>query len=197
MDEEIIKHLSCDPVMKSLLDKFTIKEYWGQQQNPLLDLIEIIVGQQLSIKAAKSIYNRFLAQYTDTPSPEDIVTTPDTKFRQIGFSTAKTRYVKNTAQAVIDQVVSPELFPSMSDAQITEQLIKVKGIGPWSAEMFLIFSLHRPDIFSVGDLGLRTAIEKLYDIDRNDKEAILNLAATWKPFRTHACRLLWMSLEKI
>jgi len=195
MDEAAKAHLSLDPVMKNLLDNFTIKEYWGQQQNYFLDLIEIVTGQQLSMKAAKSIFDRFLSLYPQTPTPKVLVTTSNETLRSVGFSKAKALYVKNIAQAILDRQIDPDSFDRMSDEDITKNLIKIKGIGPWSVEMFLIFTLHRPDIFSVGDLGIRSAIEKLYGLDRNDKKGIVKLSQNWSPFRTHACRLLWMSLE--
>jgi len=197
MDEKAKQHLSRDPIMKSLLDRCDIKEYWGQQNNPFLDLIEIIIGQQLSVKAAKSIYTRFLSLFPNSPTPEEITSLSLETLRSIGLSGSKSLYVKNIAQAIINREIISDSFNSLTDEEISNQLLKIKGIGPWTVEMFLIFTLRRPDIFSVGDLGLRTAIEKQYGLDRSNKKAIIKLADTWRPFRTHACRLLWMSLEKV
>ena len=197
MDEKAKQHLSLDPVMKNLLDKFETKEYWGQQRSHFLDLIEIVTGQQLSMKAAKSIFNRLLSLYPNTPTPKQIINTPEETLRSVGLSNSKALYVKNIAQAIEDNKITLESFEALSDEEIASQLLEIKGVGPWTVEMFLIFTLHRQDIFSIGDLGLRTAIEKLYGINRNDKNAILKQSETWRPHRTHACRLLWMSLEKI
>jgi len=197
MDEKAKEHLSRDPIMKKLLDKFQTKQYWGQQPNYFLDLIEIITGQQLSVKAAKSIFNRFLSLYSKTPTPEEVINTPPESLRSVGFSNSKVLYVKNIAQAVIDKKINPDSFDQISDEEVVDALLKIKGVGPWTVEMFLMFTLHRPDIFSLGDLGIRTAVSNLYGIDRNDKNSILKQSEIWRPYRTHACRLLWMSLENI
>jgi len=197
MDDNAKSHLSRDPVMKNLIESFCIKEYWGQQPNYFLNLIEIITGQQLSTKAAKIIFARFLALYPNAPTPEDILDTSSDILRSIGFSGSKVSYVKNIAQAIIDDNIKLSDFDNLPDEEITSQLLQVKGIGPWSTEMFLIFTLHRPDVFSLGDLGLRTAIKNLYHISRDDKKAIAALSENWRPYRSHACRLLWMSLEQI
>lgn len=85
----------------------------------------------------------------------------------------------------------------LTDQQVADQLTGIKGLGPWSAEMFLMFSLRRPDIFSVGDLGVRTAVSKLYGVDRENKGKILELSESWSPYRTYACRYLWASLENV
>ncbi|MFZ2201812.1 MAG: DNA-3-methyladenine glycosylase 2 family protein, partial [Microgenomates group bacterium] len=122
--------------------------------------------------------------------------TPE-QLRAVGLSRSKALYVANIAAEFSSDDLALDNFEKLSDDDVKKELIKIKGIGPWSAEMFLIFSLKRPDVFSVGDLGLRTAIEKLYGISRDDKKEILALAETWRPHRTLASRLLWASLEKV
>lgn len=185
-----------DPVLLDLQKKFEIKEYWGGQENLFLDLIENIMGQQLSIKVAKIINGRFLNLFENkNPTPQEVIAIPHETYRAQGLSNAKARYVKNIAQAVIDKELLIENFAKMTDEEIKEQLVKIKGIGNWTAEMFLIFSLKRPDVFSLGDLGLRTAIEKLYDIKRDNLKEIEKLSKTWAPHRTLASRLLWSSLD--
>ena len=191
------KLLQRDPVIKGLIAKHQIKEYWGGQHDLFLDLIEIITGQQLSMKAAKSIFDRFLALYPKTPVPGDILATSDEKLRGIGLSGSKVKYVKNIAAAISSDTLPLNQLEKQTDEEVKNELLKIKGIGPWSAEMFLIFSLKRPDVFSVGDIGLRTAIERLYGIKRDNLKAIEKLAESWRPHRTLACRLLWSSLEKI
>lgn len=187
------KFLLKDPIMKSLIDRHQLKEYYGGSGDRFLDLIEIVTGQQLSMRAAKSIFNRFLELFP-TITPEAVLAISDEKLRSIGFSNSKVKYVKNIAQA-ISSGLDLEKINQLSDDEIKKELVEIKGIGPWSVEMFLIFSLKRPDVFSVGDLGLRTAIERLYGIKREDKQAILALAETWRPHRSLASRLLWSSLE--
>ncbi len=190
------ERLSKDPILKKLLVKYQIKEYWGGRQDHFLDLVEIVTGQQLSMKAAKSIFDRFLVLF-DKPTPTNILDTPDEKLRTIGLSGSKVKYVKNIAQAIVGGELDPAKLTDLPDYEVYKQLTKIKGIGPWSAEMFLIFSLKRPDVFSVGDLGLRSAIEKLYGIKRDDQKAILALAQTWRPHRSLASRLLWASLDNV
>lgn len=192
----VAEFLQKDSVMRKLLAKHQIKEYWGGQGNYFLDLIEIVTGQQLSMKVADTIFKRLLALFSDKPKPEDVLKVTAEKLRSVGLSNSKVNYIKNIAGAVSSGLDLGKLT-QLSDAEIKKELIKIKGIGPWSAEMFLMFSLKRPDVFSVGDLGLRTAIKRLYGIKRDDLKKIEKLAETWRPHRTLASRLLWASLEKV
>jgi len=189
--------LRKDPVMKQLITKHQIKEYYGGQNNHFLDLIEIVIGQQLSMKAADSILKRFLALFPAKPKPDDVLKVSVEKLRAVGLSNSKANYVKNIAQAISTGTLLLDQFEKLADEEIKKELIKIKGIGPWSAEMFLIFSLKRPDVFSVGDLGLRSAIEKLYGIKRDNLKEIEKLADSWHPHRSLACRYLWASLDNV
>lgn len=190
-----------DPVLQRLQTQYQIKQYWGGREDKFLDLVEIITGQQLSIRSAKAIFDRFLGFYS-TPArriggPAALLDTPDEKLRSLGYSTPKIRYLKNLSLSLANGQLNLDTVDQLSDDEIKKQLIQIKGIGPWTIEMFLIFSLNRPDVFSLGDLGLRTAIEKLYGINRNDKQKILELSRTWSPQRTLASRLLWSSLGDV
>ena len=176
-----------------MLSKHPLKEYYGADGNYFLDLIEIVTGQQLSMKAADTILARFLALFPAKPKPDEVLAVTIETLRSVGLSNSKANYVRNIAQAVSSGSLPLDQLEKQSDDEVKRELIKIKGIGPWSAEMFLIFSLKRPDIFSVGDLGLRTAIEKLYGISRDDQKAILALAESWRPHRSLACRYLWAS----
>jgi len=184
-----------DPILKKLIAKHKLKEYWGGQNNLFLDLIEIVTGQQLSMKAADTIFKRLLALFPVKPKPADVLQISVDQLRSVGLSNSKANYVRNIAQAVFSGSLPLDQLEKQSDDEVKRELIKIKGIGPWSAEMFLIFSLKRPDIFSVGDLGLRTAIEHLYGIKRDNLQKIEKLAESWRPHRTLASRLLWASLE--
>lgn len=184
-----------DPIMKDLIDRHKLKEYYGGSSDHFLDLIEIITGQQLSMTVADKIFSRFVSLFdSKSPSPEQVLEISTEKLRSVGLSRSKALYIQNIAKTVTSGLDLEELA-QLSDEEIKNELVKIKGIGPWSVDMFLIFSLKRPDVFSVGDLGLRTAIEKLYGIKRNDKKAILTLAESWRPHRTLAARLLWSSLD--
>jgi DNA-3-methyladenine glycosylase II len=190
-------YLKKDPVMRKLIVKHQIKEYYGGQNNYFLDLIEIVIGQQLSMKAADSILKRFLTLFPAKPKPDDVLKVSVEKLRAVGLSNSKANYVKNIAFAISSGALILDQLEKLADEEIKKELIKIKGIGPWSSEMFLIFSLKRPDVFSVGDLGLRSAIEKLYGIKRDDLKEIEKLADSWRPHRSLASRLLWASLDNV
>jgi DNA-3-methyladenine glycosylase II len=115
--------------------------------------------------------------------------------RAVGLSTAKTKYVKSLAQAIEERSLDLEDLRTKSDEEVITELIKIKGIGRWTAEMFLIFTLHRTDVFSVGDLGLRTAVARLYTIDRDNLSEIQKISEQWSPYRSFAARYLWKSLD--
>lgn len=183
--------------MRKLIIKHQIKEYYGGQNNHFLDLVEIVIGQQLSMKAADSTLKRFLDIFPVKPKPDDILNLPADKLRAVGLSNSKVNYVKAIASAISSGVLLLDQLKNLPDDDIKKELIKIKGIGPWSAEMFLIFSLKRPDVFSVGDLGLRSAIEKLYGIKRDNFKEIEKLAESWHPHRSLAARYLWASLDNI
>lgn len=161
------------------------------------ELCASIVSQQLSTKVADIIWARVLHLLPDQQvTPESILSTDTESFRKVGISYAKIRYIKDLAQKVRDQVIDLEKLDDLSDEEIISELIKVKGIGRWTAEMFLMFSLDRPDVFSVGDLGLKRAIQKLYALESEpDEKYLRELSSKWSPYRTHASRILWRSLD--
>lgn len=197
MSLEIKNHLNNDPVLKVLIEKYPLTPL-TESPNLFLALVETIVSQQLSIKASDTIFNRLLAL---TSKSRDQVTTTDIfnlthdKLRSAGLSNSKANYIHLLSASIIHKNLDLNSLHHLSDEDVKTELVKLKGIGPWSAEMFLIFSLNRPDVFSIGDLGLRTAVSKLYDLNRDDHESILKLSKTWSPFRSFASRLLWKSLN--
>lgn len=116
----------------------------------------------------------------------------------VGMSNSKAKYVKNLAEAVINKKLDLKKFDKMSDDNIKAELVKVKGIGPWTAEMFLMFTLHRPDVFSPGDLGLRKAIKRIYGFKKDpSSRTVSRIVSKWVPYRTFASLVLWESLEVI
>jgi len=146
-------------------------------------LCNTIVSQQLSGKAADTIWARVVDLFPDRKiSRRGVLEISETELRQCGCSFAKIKYLKNLAAAEINFI----RFPELSDQEITQALIAVKGIGPWTAEMFLMFIMNRPDIFSYGDLGLKNAIKKLPGLQSPE---------VWSPYRSYASRILWKSLE--
>jgi DNA-3-methyladenine glycosylase II len=159
-------------------------------------LCQDIVAQQLGMKAADAIIGRFLDLFPDrNPTPNLVLAKEESVYREIGTSWAKARYIRALAEAVINRDVNFELFPTLGDEEIVADLIKVKGIGRWTAEMFLIFTLGRLDVFSAGDLGLKNAMIKLYGKEVLEKEALAKKVETWSPYRSYACLALWFSLD--
>lgn len=185
-----------DPVLGEVIKKVPpFERRWGT--NYFLDLVESIISQQLSIKAANTISKRFLTLFPDEHiAPRQVMKIDGQKMRDVGISWSKINYIKDLATKTEESGILFEQFEIMTDEEIIQELIKVKGIGRWTGEMFLMFSMGRPDVFSYGDLGIRRAIQKIYQLDHepSQKEAE-QIAEKWKPYRTLACRYLWKSLD--
>jgi len=182
-----------DPVMKRLVEK-----HGGLALNTsadfFLDLASSIVGQQLSVKAARTIWGRVEALLGGIITPERVLSVADEDLRGTGLSTGKAKYIKNLAEAVINRTVELDKLNDLSDEDIINQLTAVKGIGKWTAEMFLMFSLARPNVFSLGDVGLYNSMRRLYGEELN-KERIAKIIERWKPWQTYACLYLWRDLD--
>lgn len=191
--------LSQDPVMAVLVKKFPkLITEWEERQNEKRDVFtsisRTIVGQQLSVKAASTIWGR-VEKLVGEITPENILKHKDADYREVGCSWAKAGYLVNLAKVTQSGEFNPEKLRDLENDQAKYELIKLKGIGPWSAEMILMFTLNRPDIFSIGDMGLKNAVSNLYDIDKTDEEKIIKIAQKWSPYRTVACLHLWESLD--
>lgn len=161
-----------------------------------LRLCSSIMSQQLSTKVAKVIYNRFLDLYGGKePTPKQILDTPFDKLKAIGLSNAKTNYIQNVCKFFIENNITDSRLSKMSDEEIIEELTKIKGVGKWTVQMILMFTLGREDIFAVDDLGIQQAIAKLYNLQTLEKkllkEKMLEISGKWSPYRTYACRYLW------
>lgn len=163
--------------------------------NYFISLVESIISQQLSVKAADTIYARFEKLFLKSHiNPEELVGLTDEEMRSVGISYQKISYLRDLANKTLESGILFEQFETMTDAEIIEELIRVKGIGRWSAEMFLMFAMGRPNVFSYGDLGLRNAIEKLYGFDHKPtQEEAEAIAEKWHPYKTLACLYLWKS----
>lgn len=158
-----------------------------------------IIGQQLSVKVADVIYKRFENVFNNQPiTPEMILEAADQTLRDIGMSWGKVKYVKDLATKTKNNELAFEQFATMTEEEVISELIKVKGIGRWTAEMFLIFNLGREDVFSFGDLGLRRAIEKIYNFEKDTKQKLFEpIVEKWKPYRSYASLALWHSLDNL
>lgn len=193
--DEINRTLAeSDPMLGALIARV------GPIRIPLSDnyfeaLLSAIVGQQLSGKVADVIWGRFKALMEDEAQPWKVIAAPETDLRAIGLSNAKVRYVKALSEAVESEVLCLAALNAMDDDEIVRRLTTIKGIGAWTAEMFLIFSLGRPDVFSCGDGGLQRAAQWLYSIDPK-RDELLRVSSLWKPFRTYGSLYLWEALNQ-
>jgi DNA-3-methyladenine glycosylase II len=161
-----------------------------------LSLLRAIVGQQLSVKAADTIWKRFTAIFNgEYPSAEKILALRDDQLRAVGLSYQKAGYIRNIAEFSIANTLEYKQLRKLSDEALIEYLVQIKGVGRWTVEMLLMFSLHRQDVFPKDDLGIRLTMCRLYNIKgvtpREQHIAMIKIAEKWKPFRAVACHYLW------
>jgi DNA-3-methyladenine glycosylase II len=159
--------------------------------------VRAIVGQQLSVYAARAIYGRLTERFGGRPpTPAEILDAdPEALRSAAGLSHAKVNYLRSLAEHVISGELELDRLDDLPDEEVTAELVAVKGVGPWSADMFLMFQLERPDVVAVGDLGIRRAIERAYGLQElPDAATVERIAEPWRPYRTLACRYLWRSL---
>lgn len=190
---------NVDPILAVVTQRIPLEE---RQPNGKYfeNLVESIISQQLSIKAADTIFARFVALFETNTFPEaaQILLMPDEKIRAAGLSYSKIAYIKDLSEKVSKGILDLEKVVLLSDEEVILHLTDIKGIGRWTAEMFLMFSLGRPDVFSYGDLGLRNAMRNLYHLKTHPSEKqAKKISDKWKPYRTLACRYLWKSLELV
>jgi DNA-3-methyladenine glycosylase II len=169
----------------------------GSRPDPWEALARAIVGQQLSTRAARSIWEKLQGQFGGrTPKPEELLRKRKPTLRKAGLSNAKVDFLRDLAQHVKDGRLDLKAIGKLPDEDVIAELIEVKGVGRWTAEMFLIFHLARPDVVSVGDLGIRRAVQISYGMDDlPGPEELEKLAEEWRPHRTLACLYLWRSLD--
>jgi len=189
-----VKHLSKDKKLGKVIgnDFHELK----MRKNIPLRLMASILSQQLSTKVAAVIFKRFLELYKGKePKPQQVIDTPLESLRSIGLSNAKAGYVKNVAEFCIEHNITDKKLAKLSNEEISELLVQIKGVGKWTVEMLLMFSLGREDVFAVDDLGIQQAMIKLYQLDTANKKAMkeqmLKISVSWSPFRTYACLHLW------
>lgn len=192
----------ADPVLRELIDSIGPDGLGdpraGRPHDHYGALVRSIVGQQLSTKAARAIYGRLTDRYGGrTPTPAEVLADdPDELRTAAGLSRAKVAYLRSLAEHVQDGSLELERLDELPDEDVIAELVAVKGLGVWSAHMFLMFHLQRPDVLPVGDLGIRNAVKRLYALDELPAPAeLLEIAEPWRPHRTLACRYLWRSLD--
>lgn len=198
--KKILNHFKKnDPILYSYFCK--VKELKpikkDRPENYFFRLCKEIICQQLSNKAGDAIFNRFQKLFpAGLVQPLDILSISHDRLRATGMSNAKARYVRNLAEEIIHGTSQIFHLDAMYDEEIIKDLTKVKGIGPWTAEMFLMFVLGREDVFSYGDLGLKKGIMKIYGFKKEPtKKQIEKIITKWIPYRTYASLILWASLE--
>lgn len=188
-------HLAKDKKLKKLID--AQEAYKLRRQKDVHHyLVASIMSQQLSAKVANTILKRYLDIYGGRiPPPEEILATAFETLRGIGLSNAKVNYVHNVARFAMEQGIDFPRLHKMDDEAVIGYVTQIKGVGRWTAEMLLMFSLGRPDVFAMDDLGIQTAMIRLYKLDNTDKKAfraeLLRISQKWSPYRTYACMHLW------
>lgn len=194
---EAAKHLARrDKVLRKLIKAFPEADLVSRG-DAFQTLARSIVGQQISVKAANAIWNRF-ATLAGQMTPANVAALADDSLRGCGFSGQKAAYVKDLARRFDSGEVKPRRWGRMQNEAIIEELIEVKGIGRWTVEMFLIFHLRRPDVLPVDDLGLRRAMERLYNGGEPlTKSEMRRLGEPWAPYRSVATWYLWRSLDNV
>jgi DNA-3-methyladenine glycosylase II len=187
-----------DPVLAPVIRKYRERSLIeGPPADPFSALVRTIVGQQLSTKAAATIHRRLVALMPGgIATPQAIAALGDEQLRQVGMSRQKSAYLRDLAAKSESGELHLDALSEMTDEQVIEAIIKVKGLGRWSAEMFLMFRLRRPDVLPVDDLGIVNAIHRLYKLRKKPTaDRIRKMGETWRPYRTVACYYLWRSLE--
>jgi DNA-3-methyladenine glycosylase II len=201
--EDPVEHLrAADPILRSVIDDLGAdglgEERAGRPGDHYGALVRSIVGQQLSTKAARAIYGRLTDRFGErTPTPVEVLEDDPEELRAAaGLSHAKVGFLRSLAEHVIDGSLDLDHLDELPDDEVIAELVAVKGLGPWSAHMFLMFHLGRPDVLAVGDLGIRKAVKISYGLPALPAPAELEqIAEPWRPYRTLACRYLWRSLD--
>jgi len=173
------------------------KDFLFSKSDPFLTLSRSIVGQQISVKAAQSVWDRLEIKIKKV-SPQNIKKIHSNSLKSVGLSRQKVQYLKNLSDAFIKNKIKIKLWSKMNDEEIIQDLIQIKGIGRWTAEMFLIFNLCRADIFPLDDIGMIRGLCKIYNLNYPlNKSEVLKIGNKWKPYRSIATWYLWRSLDPI
>lgn len=188
-----LEHLRRDRRLRPVIDRVGPPRL-RRRPSYFAALGSAIIYQQLSGKAAATIQRRLVDQFPGRPfpTPEQLLSLDPEAMRAVGLSRQKSSYLRDLAEKYGDGTLTPRRWRRMSDREVIDDLVQVKGIGVWTAQMFLMFTLHRPDVLAVGDLGLQKGFEQLFGLDGPpDAETMERLAERWRPYRTIACWYLW------
>ena len=185
-----------DPVIRDLIKRHgPCGLAAAQHEDAFTALTHAIISQQLSTKAAATIARRFDALFQGPPTPAALAKIDDAQLRAVGFSSQKVRYVRDLSARVADGSLPLNAVNELADEDVIQSLTQVKGIGRWTAEMFLMFRLHRPDVLPVDDLGILKAVQRAYGLRKMPHpERLTKIGEPWRPYRSVACWYLWASL---
>jgi DNA-3-methyladenine glycosylase II len=197
---EYIAHLSKDRKLRRLIEQQSSLKL-GRRKNVHFHLCGSIMSQQLSTKVAHTLQKRFLLLFGGKkPTPSQILDISVETLRGIGLSNAKASYIHNIARFAIEEGLDYKRLNSMGNEEIVSHLTRIKGVGKWTAEMLLMFTLGREDVFAVDDLGIQQSMKALYKLDSSNKkrfhEELLAISKKWSPYRTYACVHLWRWKDK-
>jgi len=201
LSKPALKHLAKhDPILGELIAKYPAPAF-AKHANYYQELVESIIGQQLSVKAAQTIRSRFVALFDNTfPTPEQILEKSIEDLRAIGLSRPKVSYIQDLALKVLEGEVKFDHLDAMTNDEIVAELTRVKGIGVWTVHMFLMFCMARLDVLPTGDLGIRNGIMKLYGLDHLPEPQEVELLAEangWQPYASIASVYIWKSLDNV
>jgi DNA-3-methyladenine glycosylase II len=201
-DEQAVEHLrAADDTLRRIIDERGPLDHEarmrGRPTDPYGALLRSIVGQQLSTKAARSIYTRLTDLFDGrAPSPQELLDADPEVVRSAGLSRPKVNYLRSLAEHVVSGELELDRLHELPDEEVAQEVTAVKGLGQWTADMFLIFHLGRPDVLPVGDLGVRRAVERAYGLEAlPDAETLERLGYRWRPYRSLASLYLWESLD--
>ena len=188
-----------DPVIAALIRRHgRCRLADAQHADPFIALVHAIVSQQLSSRAAATIAARFDALFDGAPTPSRVAAVTDPQLRAVGLSGQKVRYIRDLCARIADGSLPLGAIESLPDEAVIESLTQVKGVGRWTAEMFLMFRLQRPDVLPVGDLGIVKAVQRAYRLRKApDSARLTRIGESWRPYRSVACWYLWASLDNV
>lgn len=197
INESALSHLRKDKILRKIIDQTALPER-EKKSNIYHSLLGSIISQQLSTKAAATIHSRFINLFDGKPHPEWVIDTEHDVFRSVGLSNQKSVYVKNVAEFFLQHPVDNKYWNKKDDETIIKELVSIKGVGKWTVQMTLMFTLNRPDVLPVDDLIIRNSIIRYYGLDANSKtiiEDIYSVGEKWKPYRSIACYYLWAAKD--
>jgi DNA-3-methyladenine glycosylase II len=199
MNSHHASYFEQDPLLFQLVQNSPLIEETSQPKPIFEALLSSVISQQLSVKAAATIKARFLALFPESvPDPKILLSFSVDQQRAAGLSRQKIGYLQNLAQHKLAGELEDAQLAHLPDEELIQRLVQVKGIGRWTAEMILMFALHRPDVLPLDDLGIYNAMKRLYQFEETGKAAkakMQALAELWRPHRTLACRYLWQTLD--